>query len=216
MEPITLTVAIITGVATATSVIVRQYRKIKAKNEEIESLVNALTQYSSTYAFEDCDRPMIEGCRLTLQNFLNGQSLSQKLEGKTQEEKTRIVTDLVNKIAAEMQVDVAALHIQTLAGCTMGCEIVNEEGRIELYLNDILIDLDPDKLVFVILHELRHGVQDSALRDDKWGFSDMRKAQWLMGNRQYVRADAETKFRAYQHQIVENDANEFAKAVLGL
>lgn len=212
MEPITTTIAIITAVTAA--VATRQYVKLRNKNEEIDSLLRALNQYSSSYAFEKCDMPMINECSKYLHKYLGNSSLAEKLEGLTREEQKRIIENFVSELAKRMKVRLSSINIQPLGGGTLGAEIVDNDGNIQLYLNEDLIDADPDRLVFIMLHELRHAVQDSALRNDVWGFSDERKAQWLIGNQQYVCADSEAKFRAYYFQILENDANAFAKAVL--
>lgn len=212
MEPITTTIAIITAITAA--VATRQYIKLRNKNEEIDSLVRVLNQYSSSYAFEKCDEPMIRKCSQYLEAYLKDSSLADKLAGKCREEQKQIVDALVMQLARRMKVNLSAINIQPLSGGTLGAEIVDDKGKIELYLNEDLIDADPDRLVFIMLHELRHAVQDSALRNDVWGFSDERKAQWLIGNQQYVSADSAAKYRAYYFQILENDANAFASAVL--
>lgn len=212
MEPITTTIAVVTAITACVSV--RQYVKIQNKNEEIDSLIVALTQYSSSYAFEECDKPMIRDCSQYLQQYLKKGSLTDRLRDKSEAERDQIVKDLVNQLAKRMKVKVGEINIQPLAGGTLGAEIVDDSGNIKLYLNADMLSLDADRMVFVMLHELRHAVQDSALRNDIWGFSDERKAQWLVGNQQYVKADSKSKFTAYYHQIVEYDANAFAQAVL--
>ena len=212
MEPITTTIAVITAITTCISV--RQYVKLKNKNEEIDSLLVALNQYSSTYAFEKCDEAMIGDCQKFLSSYLNGKTFAQMLEGKTDAEKKQITERLVSELAKRMKVNISAINIQQLSEGTLGAETVDDNGNILLYLNADLLSVDPDRLVFIMLHELRHAVQDSSLRNDVWGFSDERKAQWLIGNQQYVRGDSQSKFRAYYYQILENDANAFASAVL--
>lgn len=212
MEPITTTIAVITAITACVSV--RQYVKLKNKNEEIDSLLAALNQYSSTYAFEKCDKAMIDKCQKFLSSYLKGKSFAQVLEGKTDVEKKQITEKLVSELAKRMKVNISAINIQQLSEGTLGAETVDDQGNILLYLNADLLAVDPDRLVFIMLHELRHAVQDSSLRNDVWGFSDERKAQWLIGNQQYVRGDSKSKFRAYYYQILENDANAFANAVL--
>lgn len=212
MEPITTTIAVITAITTCISV--RQYVKLKNKNEEIDSLLVALNQYSSTYVFEKCDEAMINDCQKFLSSYLNGKSFAQMLEGKTDTEKKQITEKLVSELAKCMKVNVSAINIQQLSEGTLGAETVDDSGNIILYFNADLLSVDPDRLIFIMLHELRHAVQDSSLRNDVWGFSDERKAQWLIGNQQYIRGDSQSKFRAYYYQILENDANVFASAVL--
>ena len=212
MEPITTTIAIITAITTAVSV--RQFVQLKNKNEEIDSLIIALNQYRSSYSFEKCDMIMIRDCRKYLERYLHDGSLSCKLQGKTREEQIRIIESLIEKLAKCMKVKVGSINIQSLAGGTLGAEIVDDAGNIQIYLNENLIETDPDRIIFVMLHELRHAVQDSSLRNDIWGFSDARKAQWLIGNQQYVAGDSQAKFRAYYYQILENDANSFANTVM--
>lgn len=212
MEPITTTIAVITAITSCISL--RQYVKLKNKNEEIDSLLAALNQYSSSYAFEICDEAMIDDCQKFLSSYLKGKSFSQLLEGKTEDEKKRITEKLVSELAKRMKVNISTINIQQLSEGTLGAEAVDDNGNILLYLNADILTIDPDRLVFIMLHELRHAVQDSSLRNDVWGFSDERKAQWLIGNQQYVRCDSNSKFRAYYYQILENDANAFASAVL--
>lgn len=211
MEPITM---IAVATTTAVAIFVRQYIKIKNKDEEIESLIQSLTQYSSSYSFETCDKVIINECQNYLKSYLNGKTFAQILQGKSTEEKKRITENLVSELSKRMKVQINTLNIQPLNGGTLGSEVVTDDGQIVLYLNECLLEADPDKLVFVMLHELRHAIQDSSLRNDIWGFSDERKAQWLIGNQQYVRVNSQAQFRAYYYQILENDANAFAEAVL--
>lgn len=212
MDPVTLTIAAITAVTTVISI--RQYNKLKEKNKQVESLITALNQYATTYAFEECDKPMISSCQQFLDRFMNGKTYAQMLQGKTTEEQKHITEKLIAELAKRMQVNIGEIHIQPLAGSTLGAEVVDNSGKIIIHINELLLQADPDHMVFVILHELRHAVQDSAIRNDVWGYSDARKAQWLVGNQQYVNPENVSEFAAYEGQVLENDANAFAREVL--
>jgi hypothetical protein len=211
MEPVTTTIAIVTAITAAISV--AQHMKIKKKNEEIDSLLRSLTQYSSSYAFEPCDKLLIRDCQQYLKVFLGNRTFAQILQDKTIDEKKKITQQLVVELSKRLKVNISAINIQQLSGGTLGSEVVDDEGNIILYLNEAMYDVDPERLIHVMLHELRHAVQDSSLRNDIWGFSDERKAQWLIGAQQYVQADSDAKFGAYSLQILEVDANAFADAV---
>lgn len=217
MDPLTICAIIGVTAAVASTVVVfaRLYNKLKNKEEEVGSLQQALGIYADSYAFEACDEAMINDCRERLKRLLAGQTFEQKLEGKSIDEQRAILKQIVNEMAAALKVNVDNLVIEARESLILGSEQMNEKGEITLFLNESLLIVDPDKMLFTLLHELRHGVQDSSFRNNLWGFSDERIALWMCGCRNYVKPEANT-FEAYIKQALEIDANKFAGTVLNL
>ena len=217
MDPITIcAIAGVTlAVATTIAGFARLYCKIESKQKEIESLQQSLGIYADSYAFEDCDEQMINECRNRLNKLLAGQTFKQRLDGKNIDEQRTILKQIVNEMADSMKVRVDNLIIEPKESLILGSEQMNEKGEITLFLNEALLIVDPDKLLFTLLHELRHGVQDTSFRNNKWGFSNQRIALWMCGLRNYVQPN-ENSYNAYFNQVLEIDANKFADTVLKL
>lgn len=215
MDPVTL---VILGVSVATGALItafaRQRKKRIEAEEKLNAVIQSLNQYTSSYAFESCDEKMIDGCRNRLKKFLGGQSFKQKIEGKTMAERREELKKLVETMAEEMKVEVDHLIIDANQDGVYGYHRLDENGERTIFLNELLLVADPDRLVFTVLHELRHGVQTSSIyKENVWGFSEERRAQWLCSNANYVEGNQLT-YTAYATQIIELDANLFADTVL--
>lgn len=208
-----LTAAIIVGLGYVTC---RLYNKYKEKQREVEALEGSLGQWSSTYALEPADTKLVNDCSSCLNNYLGNSTFEEKLRGRTLEEKKTAAVEIAEKLARTMDVEVASIEVRpdSEMGGSYGMELCDATGKISIALNELQLEADPDRFLFTILHELRHAVQDSSIRNNKWGFSDERVAQWLYSNQNYVQARCRADFKAYQNQIVELDANTFADAVI--
>lgn len=217
MDPLTIcAIAGVTlAVASAIAIFANQYSKLKSKQEEIDKLEQSLNIYADSYAFEACDEQMINECQNRLNKLLAGQTFKQKLEGKTIDEQRAILKQIVNEMANAMNVRVDNLIIEAKDSLILGSEQMNKKGEITLFLNEALLIVDPDKMLFTLLHELRHGVQDTSFQNNIWGFSDQRIALWMCGLRNYVQP-SENSYIAYSSQALEIDANKFAATVLKL
>lgn len=208
-----LTTAIIVGLGYVTY---KVYNNYKEKQKEVEALEGSLGQWASSYTLEPPDTKLINDCSTCLNSYLNNSTFEEKLRGKTSEEKKNAAIELTEKLARTMDVEVASIEVRpdSEMGGSYGMELCDATGRITIALNELQLEADPDRFIFTILHELRHAVQDSSIRNNKWGFSDERVAQWLYSNQNYVQASCRADFKAYQSQIVELDANTFADAVI--
>jgi len=202
------------GLSIVGSYVYQKCRAEQRKTAEIEALSQALERYASQVALEQVDRPIVDAVRRELAS-----SCSPRLEEKVKDmdlaARREFFAGIVRNVARAMQVDIKSLSFGDLdAGHIGRCR--NEGFDIHLTITDAVIMADPRRAVYTICHELRHAQQFTSFTDDRWGFSDRRKAQWLSeftASASQRATESEAMFRAYRCQMLELDANNFASAV---
>lgn len=197
---------------------IKQYQRIKAKNKEIEALKKSLKQYTDSYQFEDCDKPVIDSCRdYIAKRFPVG--IEREFEKcDTMEKKKQLAITVTQELAKRMGVNtVDDISFDDLGIYSGFAENNPENGKSRIELHEALLVADPQQLVQTICHELRHCMQHQAIANDIWGYSPQRVALWMytLKSENYVFPDDVTKFEAYKSQSAEYDARMFAGAIIG-
>lgn len=215
MDPITLGGGLIILVTAAVSAAIAHYsNKVARVNAALDKFKTALAQYATAYQFEECDKPVIEAVRQYVKSLRSKGSLSEIMSKMEVNDRKAYMQKVVREIARAMNVEVHGINIVDLGPNTFGQSYV-DNGKFMVDLNEALLIADPDRLLQTVCHELRHLLQMQALSDDKWGFSNNRKAQWMIAFQNYVQAegDIEMQYPAYIMQSIEIDANKFAAVV---
>lgn len=213
MDPITIGAIIALGLTAVGSYIYRKCRAEQRKTAEIEVLSQALERYASQVALEEVDRPIVDAVRCTLARLCSP-SVEEKVKDMDLAARRHFFAVIVRDVSRAMDVDIKSLSFGDLGYGHLGC-CRNEGFDIHLEIADALIMADPRRAVATICHELRHAQQFTSFIDDKWGFSERRKAQWMSEYAATVSehaTESEAMFFAYRCQMLELDANNFASA----
>lgn len=217
MDPITIGIGIVILVTAAVSAAVRHYNnKVKRANEALDKLAKVLGQYADAYLFEDCDKVVINEVKQYTKRLRAKGKLSEIMQSMNLKDRKDYISKVVCEIAFIMKVELSDINIIDLGPYTFGQSYV-DDGKYKIDLNEVVLIADPDRLLQTVCHELRHLQQMQSLSDDKWGFSNNRKAQWILAFNNYVQADSdsEIQYTAYVMQSIEIDANKFANEVTG-
>ena len=213
MEPVTIIIGgVVLLVSAGVAWVIDKYREVKRKNSEIEALRMAITQYSQTYSFEACDEKIIQKCRTYLNNKFSGTIEDEFSRCQSMEDKEQLASEIAQELAECMGVSLDDVKFDELGLFTRGYA-VSENDRTTIVLNEAFLVADPRQIVKTICHELRHCLQFQSCKNNIWGFSPQRIAQWLYSWQHYVECDSIEKYEAYQKQIIEIDALNFAEAV---
>lgn len=213
MELVTLAIGGIVILVTAgVAWVIDKYVEVQRKNREIDALRTAIAQYAQTYSFEDCDVKIINKCRKYISRKFGNNIEGAFAKCETMEAKKQFATEIVKELSECMGVDVDKVVFEDLGLFTRGCAN-SENGKMYIVLNEALLIADPEQLVKTTCHELRHCTQFQSFSDNKWGFSSQRVAQWLYSWHHYVDCGSAEAYEAYQQQIIEIDARNFADAV---
>jgi len=213
MEPITIGTGIVILVAAAVAAAIRHYKnKIAKTNEALKKLEQSLGQYANAYQFEDCDRPVIDAVKQYIKRLRARGKLSVIMDSMDLEDRKDYIKRVVRDIANIINIELSEISIRYLGEYTFGQSYV-EEGKYKIDLNEVVLMADPDHLLQTVCHELRHLQQMQALCNDRWGFSNNRKAQWMKAFNDYVNPETDMQYTAYRLQSIEVDANNFAKEV---
>ncbi|MBR5237697.1 MAG: hypothetical protein IKV26_03190 [Paludibacteraceae bacterium] len=213
MELVTMTIAGVAIVLTASlAYAVNKYREIQEKNIEIEALRCSLNAYAETYAFENADEKLVEGCQSKIKELFNGEIEKEFNKYKTVEEKKEFACTVVFALAECMKVNVNDIEFVDLGPNTRGVAIPDSDS-ITICLNEVLLVADPEQLVKTMCHELKHCVQYKSLTNNIWGYSPQRIAQYLYSWREYVSCDSRESYEAYSKQIIEIDANKYVDRI---
>ena len=214
MEPLTIGAIIILGLTAAGSYLYAKCRTEKCKTAEIEALTQALERYASQVSLEPVDIPIVDAVRPTLTQYCSP-SVEERVKDMNLAARREFFSAVVRDVAHAMQVDIRSISFGDIGEGHVGrCH--NEGPDIHLSIADALIMADPRRAVAIICHELRHAQQFTSFTNDKWGFSDRRKAQWLSeytATASRHATESEAMYRAYRCQMLELDANNFAYAV---
>lgn len=217
MDPITIGGGILLLVTAAVSAAIRHYQNKVAKiNATLGKLATALEQYAKAYQFEECDKPVINAVKHYVKSQRSKGKLSTVINSMELNDRKDYMNKIVREIARIMNIELSDINIIDLGPYTFGQSYI-EDGKYKIDLNEVVLIADPDRLLQTVCHELRHLQQMQALCDDKWGFSNHRKAQWMMSFNDYIQSDtdSEMQYAAYVMQSVEIDANKFAIEVTG-
>lgn len=213
MELVTVIIGgVVILVSAGVAWVIDKYIEVKKKNEEIEALRRAITQYSQTYSFEPCDEKLIKKCRTYISNKFSGTIESEFSKYHSMNERKQLASEVAQELADVMGVNLDEVTFEELGLFTRGYAI-SENGKTSIVLNEAFLVADPQQIIKTICHELRHCIQIQSCRNNKWGFSPQRIAQWLYSWQHYVECDSIEKYEAYQKQIIEIDALNFAEAV---
>lgn len=210
MGLVTLTVlGVVIVISAAVAAVVKEYQARKQAVEIIEQLRKSLGQYCHTYTLEECDNALIEKCRdCILKEFPNG--ITQKFAKlDTMDARKQLTEDLVANLASCMELDGVEVEFPPMPADEYGCMKPLDGGIRKVCLNEALLVADPEQIVKTICHELRHAVQLQSFTDNKWGYSNVRVAQWLYSWNNYISCTSVTNFEAYYNQIIEVDARHF-------
>lgn len=213
MELVTIIIGgVVLLVSAGVAWVIDKYNEVKRKNSEIEALRRAVTQYSQTYSFEPCDERIIQKCRAYLSNKFHGTIEDVFSKHQSMEDKERFASEIAHELAECMGVRLDEIKFEELGLFTRGYAS-SENDKFTIVLNEAFLVADPRQIVKTICHELRHCLQFQSCKNNKWGFSPQRIAQWLYSWQHYVDCDSVEKYEAYQNQIIEIDALNFAEAV---
>lgn len=206
MDPITIATL---GIGTLLVAAIIIYRNFQKKNNELKAAIAALETYSQTYAFETCDEEIIKKVSNYLQNKFGGNYEEIFDNYKSLEEKKAFFQKIALELAAEMQVEIGNLSIESTEPGVLGATTGNGKDVI---INEVLLIADPKQAICTLCHEFRHCMQYQAIFDNKWGFSDQRIAEWIYSFKRYN--ECRGLFLAYANTIVEIDAENFANTVI--
>lgn len=213
MDPITLGVTVLAGLTVAGAYLYKKCLAERRKNAEILALTQALERYASQVDLEEVDRPIVATVRDVLDRTCSP-SVEERVEGMGLEERRQFFDALLREVAREMQLDLKSVTFGDIdSGQTGLCH--NDGFDIHVIISEAIIMADPKQAVEVICHELRHAQQFASFTDDKWGFSDRRKAQWLAeyaANASASSSGEDWQYRVYISQSIELDAYKFAHA----
>lgn len=210
MEPITIVAGIAVAASVATAL--KIYFNIKKKNDEINALRHSLTVYAQTYSFEKADERLVNACQEVIKRFFPEGIENEFSKLKTIEERKRLASDVLNELAKAMQLRVDVVEFQDLGLYTRGLAMPDTNQTV-VFLNESLLVADPVQLVKTMCHELKHCVQYHSFRNNVWGYSASRVAQYLYSWDNYVSCDSIESYEAYLLQIIEIDANKFADEI---
>lgn len=217
MEPITIGVGLVILVTAGVAMAISHYReKIAKTNAALAKLAIALAQYAEAYQFEECDKPVINAVKNYIDNLRSNGNLNSIMESMDLDDRRSYFQKIVREIARLMRIDVADIIIVDLGPCIFGQSYM-DDGKYKVKLNEAILIANPDRLLQTACHELRHLQQMQALTNDKWGFSNNRKAQWMTAFNSYVNIEdgSQLQYMAYVLQSIEIDANKFAIEVAG-
>lgn len=190
------------------------YLKIQKKNKEIEDYKKVIKQYINNYQFEECDKPMIESCRLYISSRFSGRIEEHFARCNNESEKEQLLYSVAQELITRMGVKVDGVKFVDLGSHTYGkAEVDKATGKVVVSLNKEFISANPKQMIKTLCHELRHCVQYKSITDNVWEYSDQRVALWMANYEDYLNPD-ECTFLAYQLQPVELDANAFAEAII--
>jgi len=213
MDPVTLGLTILAGLTAAGIFLYKKCLAERRKNDDILALTQALERYASQVTLEEVDVPIVNAVRDVLDRTCSP-SVEERVKDMDLTERRQFFQGLIQDVAKEMQVDLKSISFRDLDPGYLGC-CRNEGFDIHIVISDALIMADPKRAVVTICHELRHAQQFTSFTDDKWGFSDRRKAQWLSefsSDASEHNTDSESQYRVYRCMTIELDANNFAAA----
>lgn len=189
------------------------YLKIQKKNAAIRDFQALVEKYIKNYQFEECDKPMIERCRLYISSRFSGRIEDHFARYETEAEKEQLLYSVAQELISRMNVKVDKVEILDLDPHTHGQAGKSPTGEVVVQLNKNLLHTDPKQLIKTLCHELRHCVQFQSITDNVWGYSDQRVALWMANKEDYFNP-MERTFETYELQPLELDANAFAEAVI--
>ncbi len=213
MEPVSLALTALAGLTVAGIFLYKKCLAERRKNADIHALTQALERYASQVTLEEVDAPIVGSVRNVLARTCSP-SVEEKVKDMNMDGRRQFFQALIQDVAKEMQVDIKSISFGDLGPGYFGC-CQNEGFDIHITISDALIMADPKRAVLTICHELRHAQQFTSFTDDKWGFSDRRKAQWLSefsSDASEHNSDSESQYRVYRCMTIELDANNFATA----
>lgn len=217
MDPITMLIAGVAVVSASLAVAIKKYKQVKIKNDEIESLRKSLGQYADTYNLEDCDMKLIEKCKSTINRIFPYGIEYEFNKYETLEERKAFALTVVSELAncMEVNVDKIIIGVDDKMPNALGATGYNgEDDSLIVYFYEALLFTDTEQLVKTICHELKHCVQHRALKNNIWGYSPQRLAQYLYSMKFYVEGgSSEICYEAYENQIVEIDAHDFVEYI---
>ena len=193
-------------------VVAAVFLNIRKKNEEIRDFKALIEKYIKNYQFEECDKPMIEKCRLYISSRFPGKIEEHFAKCNTESEREQLLYSVAQELISRMGVQVDKVEIVDLGSYTYGQAGKGPEGEVIVQLNKALLYTDPQQLIKTLCHELRHCVQFQSVTNNVWGYSDQRVALWLANMEDYFNP-ANRTFETYELQPLELDANAFAEAV---
>lgn len=189
------------------------YLRIQERGEKIEDYQKVIKKYINNYPFEECDKSMIESCRLYIATRFSGNFHAEFDSRQSLTEKKQLVLTVAQELITRMGVKVDEVQFVDLRPYTYGKGGMDNTGKSVVRLNEKLILTDSKQLIKTLCHELRHCVQIQSITDNVWGYSDQRVALWLANYEDYLDSD-ECMFLAYKLQPIELDANAFAEAII--
>lgn len=193
------------------------YLKIQEREREIEDyqkvIKKYIKKYINNYPFEECDKSMIESCRLYIATRFSGNFHAEFDSCQSLAEREQLVQTVAQELITRMGLRVDEVQFVDLGPYTYGKGGMDNTGKNVVRLNEKLILTDPKQLIKTLCHELRHCVQIQSITDNVWGYSDQRVALWLANYGDYPDSD-ECMFLAYKLQPIELDANAFAEAII--
>lgn len=212
MEPVTIIVGgVALVISAAVAIVVKKYKEIQRLNETLNAFRRSLEVYSETYSLETPDDVLVRKCQATIQELFHGDIEKEFAKRETLEEKKAFAQDVIRELANCMSVTLDEVVIKNLGEYTYGT--TDSENGKTIWLNEMLLIADPEKLIRTMCHELKHCVQIQSLTNNTWGYSDVRIAQYLYSLKYYVQGDTYESYEAYRKQIIEIDANKFADEV---
>ncbi len=212
MELITIIVGgAVLLVTAAVAAVIKKYKEVQRLNEALNAFRRSLEVYSETYSLETPDNELISKCQTTIQELFHGDIEKEFAKRETLDEKKAFAQEVIHELANCMSVTLDEVVIENLGEYTYGTTD-SEHGKA-IWLNEMLLIADPEKLIRTMCHELKHCVQIQSLTNNTWGYSDVRIAQYLYSLKYYVQGDSYESYEAYRKQIIEIDANKFADEV---
>ena len=214
---------IIVGGVVISAILIRTYQNKKKKDAEIQAMLESLVLYgkamtqvaeqnADAYQEEPVDHKLECDCSIMLKGmFPNG--IRSKFESlATEYDRQQLITELIKRTCEILQVDVRSVVFEELPVNVGGSYSYGHGGsEKKITINRVYLIEDPEKLLHIIFHELKHAVQyESVLEDNKWGYTAQRRAQWLKCmDDKYV----DYCYEAYALQSIEIDAEYFAEGV---
>lgn len=218
IDPITgLVIIIVGGFAWATYEIIKKRRESERQRREIEALIQVAKQYADSYKFENCDEVLIKKCQDLIKNSFGNDINGTYNKFNTYEERMELLNPFITQLAREMQIQNVEVRFEDLPPHCCGETsnmIKNENGSIVVTVNKMLVMYDPTQLIHTLCHEFRHVIQQQALSNNIWGFSNQRLAQWLYSFNYYINPISQEYVISYALQIIEIDAECFSEECL--
>mgnify|MGYP003482312289 FL=1 len=167
-------------VTAAVAAVVKKYKEVQRLNEALNAFRRSLEVYSETYSLETPDKELISKCQTTIQELFHGDIENEFAKRETLDEKKAFAQEVIRELANSMNVTLDEVVIENLGEYTYGTTD-SEHGKA-IWLNEMLLIADPEKLIRTMCHELKHCVQIQSLTNTMFRVTPM-KVMRHIGNK---------------------------------